>query len=127
MSWDLFFLRCSSLNPSSSEIDEVLEYNDPASLQEQRMMTALADDIVANFEGTEWGPTSSGLADGLGIIGGDLPGIRVCARAAFISTHPDTEEDLMTYKKLIALFARHGYVCFNPQGSGVVNAESFEF
>lgn len=126
MSFNLYFLRCSSLDPSFHEIEEVLEYDGPASRQEQLMMTELADDVVAKFDGTEWGPSSAGLAHGLGIVGGDLPGIRVSAKAAFINARPGLEE-LGVYKELIALFAQHGFVCFDPQRGIVVNAETFAF
>lgn len=129
MSFDLSFLRCSSLQPSDAEVDAVLNHDTAATPEEQAQIRRLAEALVAAYPGASWGISQHGAADGAWVSEGDLPDIDLRARSAFVSAHfdPRDPEALPFFKGLAKLFEQHGYVCFDHQRGALVLADRFTF
>lgn len=130
MSFDLSFLWCNSNPaPSHKDIEEALNFEGAANLEEQVRMRHLAESLVSTYEGAEWNEAEGGLARGAWVGDGPLPDIDIGPRAVFMSTHPDPSnpDDLAFFTGILKFFEARGYICFDHQRGEVIAAEGFTF
>ena len=124
MSFDITFLKLSSRNPTPEEVEAALEYEEAASLEEQKTICQIAEDLLATDSGATWGWSQHGMSDGAWISGNQLPDISLSARSIFISSSPDPRDpaQLALYTSLLEFFEQRGYVCFDHQRGELIEA-----